>query len=42
MTTEQIKASLSDQFKSSVIANENIANHQIEINGDDWLDVATL
>ena len=42
MTAEQIKASLSDQFKSSVIENENLANHQIEINGDHWLDIATF
>ena len=42
MTTEQIKKNLSDQFKGSVILNEDLASHQIEINGDDWLDVATF
>lgn len=42
MTTEQIKKNISDQFKGSVILNEDLASHQIEINGDDWLDVATF
>ena len=40
MTTEQIKNRLSDQFKSSVIKNENLAEHQVEIKGEDWFDVA--
>ena len=42
MTPEQIKDSLSDQFKGSIVENENLASHQIEINGDDWLSIATL
>ena len=42
MTSEQIKNRLSDQFKSSIIKNENLAEHQVEIKGEDWLDVATF
>ena len=42
MTSEQIKNRLSDQFKSSVIENENLAEHQVEIKGEDWFDVATF
>ena len=42
MTSEQIKNRLSDQFKSSVIKNENLAEHQVEIKGEDWFDVATF
>ena len=42
MTSEQIINRLSDQFKSSVIKNENLAEHQVEIKGEDWFDVATF
>ena len=42
MTSEQIKNRLSDQFKSSIIKNENLAEHQVEIKGEDWFDVATF
>ena len=42
MTSEQIINRLSDQFKSSVIENENLAEHQVEIKGEDWFDVATF
>ena len=42
MTSEQIKNRLSDQFKSSVIENEDLAEHQVEIKGKDWFDVATF
>ena len=42
MISDQIKNRLSDQFKSSVIKNENLAEHQVEIKGEDWFDVATF
>ena len=42
MTSEQIINRLSDQFKSSVIENENLAEHQVEIKSEDWFDVATF
>ena len=42
MTFEQIKNRLSDQFKSSVISNENLAENQVEVKGEDWFEVATF
>ena len=42
MTFEQIKNRLSGQFKSSVISNENLAENQVEVKGEDWFDVATF
>ena len=42
MTFEQIKNRLSDQFKSSVISNENLAENQVEVEGEDWFEVATF
>jgi len=42
MILAEIKSTILDQYPGSVIENEDLLNHQIEIEGSQWLKVATF
>ena len=42
MTFNEVKEALSDQFPGSVIQNDDLPEGQIEINSENWLEVATF
>ena len=42
MTITEIKSTISDQNSGAVIENEGLSDNQIEINGSQWLEVATF
>ena len=42
MTITEIKSTILDKYPDSVIENEDLLDHQIEINGLKWLGVATF
>ena len=42
MTFNEIREAISNQFSGSVVQNDELANGQIEINSEHWLEVATF
>ena len=42
MTFNEIREAISNQFSGSVVQNDDLANGQIEINSENWLEVATF
>jgi len=42
MTLVEIKSAINSQFPGVIIENEELGEHQLELNGDKWLDIATF
>ena len=42
MTLNEIREAISNQFSGSVVQNDELANGQIEINSEHWLEVASF
>ena len=42
MTFTEIKQALQNQFEKSVIDNDELPENQVEIDGKDWLNIATF
>ena len=42
MNVEEIKSAISNKFSGSIIENDELSKNQIEINGSQWLEIATF
>ena len=42
MTSAEIIAAIESQFSEAVIENEDLADHQVELNSAHWFDIATF
>ncbi len=42
MTSAEIKAAIESQFSGTIVEREDLADHQVELKGDQWLDIATF
>ena len=42
MTFAEIKQALQNQFGKSVVENDELPDNQVEIDGKDWLNIATF
>ncbi len=42
MTSAEIKAAIECQFPGTIVEREHLADNQVELKGDQWLDMATF
>ena len=42
MNITEIKSTILDQYPASIIENDDLLDHQIEIDGSQWLKIATF
>ena len=42
MTPAEIKTAIESQFPGSVLENEDLAENQVELKGEQWLEMATF
>ena len=42
MTSAEIKAAIESQFPGTIVEREHLADNQVELKGDQWLDMATF
>ena len=42
MTSIEIKEALKNQFGKSVMENDELPENQVEVKGEEWLDIATF
>ena len=42
MISAEIKAAIESQYPGTIVKREDLADHQVELKGDQWLDIATF